>query len=77
MKIQKSVPTHQPFRSQQTGQEIFTYEAMIQLDCGQCGRAIEVGDLFSRSADKKGYIYGIRYTQCRSCIPFEPVLQDL
>jgi hypothetical protein len=77
MAEQKSVPTHLPFIHQQTGEDIFILEATAQLQCHQCSRVIEAGELFSRSADKKGLVYGIRYTNCRNCVPFEPVLQPV
>jgi hypothetical protein len=48
------------------------WKAIEPVECYQCGRTVEVGELFTRSADKKGKVYGIRYTNCRDCVPFEP-----
>lgn len=51
-----------------------SYKALTQLRCHQCSRIVEIGELFSRSADKKGNVYGIRYVQCHDCVPFESML---
>ena len=70
-KTPKSVPTHQLFRRQGNGEEIFVYEALTELECEGCKGTIKAYELFSRSADKKGRVYGIRYEQCFRCVPFK------
>ena len=69
-KISKSVPTYRLFIRQNNNEDIFVYEALTQLECEQCKGTIKAYELFSRSADKKGQVYGIRYNQCRECVPF-------
>lgn len=53
--------------------KLLTYQATTKIKCGRCNQDIESDELFSRSADKKGTVVGIRYTFCRKCIPFEVI----
>lgn len=65
----KSVPIHKNYY--RNGREVSVYLALVAIPCGQCGINIEPDELFSRSANKKGTIMGIRYSFCRKCMPFE------
>jgi hypothetical protein len=72
MRTPKSTPVESRFRFKKTHVEAVVWKAIEPVECYQCGRTVEVGELFTRSADKKGKVYGIRYTNCRDCVPFEP-----
>lgn len=71
VKTRKSTYVHEPRFAKPSGQEVAVFEAEVELPCDQCHRTIQVGGLFTRSADKRGEVYGIRYTHCRDCVPFE------
>jgi DNA-directed RNA polymerase subunit RPC12/RpoP len=45
------------------------YSANEKITCTHCGSKIVRDELFSRSADKKGLVEGIRYTWCQICKP--------
>lgn len=59
------------------GQEVSVYLAVVPIPCERCGINIEPNELFSRSANKKGSIVGIRYSFCRNCMPFEETPVDV
>lgn len=50
-----------------TSSPLYILEAEIELECHECERKIEKGEIFSRSSDKKGTVGGIRYTFCNRC----------
>lgn len=58
------------------GIEVLVYKARVEIPCDLCSDIIKPDDLFSRSADKAGKVYGIRYSNCRLCMPFESELLD-
>lgn len=65
----KSVPIHESYY--RNGQEVSVYLALVPIPCEGCGTSIKPDEMFSRSANKKGTIMGIRYSFCRKCMPFD------
>lgn len=59
------------------GKEVSVYISRCLIPCEQCGVNIKPNEMFSRSADKKGTIAGIRYSFCRKCKPFDKAPVDL
>lgn len=56
---------------------LLIYSASEILKCPNCGNEIVKNELFSRSADKKGLVEGIRYIWCQTCKPIKNPDDDL
>ena len=64
------------YQVRETGKSPCVYRACVPLLCSQCGRTIQSGKIFTRSADKKGLVSAIRYIQCRNCVVIDLVDED-